>query len=343
MIIDSTGTCGVTGPTASADADQTFYNHWVAVNDFSDPPATLEDDDAAPASTPAANLVWVEKQNSYCSGNNMAPAVMETDYARHSCYTKCVLGAPCDNSDGDCFCDGLYPGYDTEDSTALCLNLDSCKAACLAEPNCFGFDMHSTLDRCFLNIKSDETGGCADQVQRSSLATIDTYSFWFKHPHVNTRRLERRDRRLLAVVDTGNSWSQMLRFSDITFTTGGTFTACFCDSEVDANHHSLQVCAKPEDYKVAVGTVHVSGVECLLQESKFRRGSCVAHHWHPTSSLRCYEGDLPVYEYPTPSPTPAPTIPDQTQQTSTSHLSSYCLYGPEEETRDNPLCQWPTQ
>lgn len=296
------------------------------------------------------DLVWVETPGSYCSGNNMAPSDMK-DSAKHACYVKCVVGAPCEGD--DCFCDGLYPGYDKPDSAALCLDVDGCKAACTAEESCFGFDMHGELPRCFLNWDRTDAGGCPDQVQLGALASIDSYSFWFKHPHDNDRRLEtsfkplnmrrlmrRDDRRLLAVVDGGLSWSQMLRFDGISFSTGGTFTACFCDSHVDADGSALQICAKPADYKVAIGTVHVSGVNCLLEHDKFQRGTCVKH-FH-SSGLRCYEGDEPAYQYPSPAEEAAVVFPDAEAEAAEGHLSSYCLYGPEEETRDNPLCQCPT-
>lgn len=318
------------------DVGQWNFNHWVAKNNFiDDPVGERESEEAAEA----LDLTWVEKTGKYCSGNNMPPAAMG-ESAKHTCFTKCVKDAPCVGD--DCFCDGLYAGFDKPDSAALCLDLAGCKAACTANDDCFGFDMNNDVPRCFLNFQYDTPGGCPEQVQLGQLATIDTYSFWFKHPHQNDRRkLERRDdRRLLAVVDTGYSWPQMLRFDGISFSTGGTFTACFCDSKVNrANGHSVELCSKPEDYKVSVGTVHVSGVECLLQQSKFQRGTCVSH-FH-SGGLRCYPGEEPAYQYPSPVEMAATIFPDAAADAAAGHLSSYCLYGPEEETRDDPLCQWP--
>lgn len=226
---------------------------------------------------------------------------------------------------------------------------------CEDDENCFGIDFEKGDTRCFLNSKEapagQSTASCPQQII-TGLAKIDTYTFWFLHPHDNNRRLdasrplERRDaRRLLATEDPGLSWGQMLRFNGITFSTGGTFTACFCDAHVDlATGKSLGFCQDPADYKVAVGTVHVSGVKCLLEEAKFRRGTCEKQYPHAGNgvSMRCYPGDAPDWSYPAPGAAAGPTAPTHVPTAGTGHLSSYCLYGPEEETRDNPLCQWPT-
>jgi hypothetical protein len=130
MVIDCTGICGVSGPTASVMAgpkSQMHYNHWTAVSTpYTDSP---HDDTEAPAPmpplTPAAALLWGEVEDSYCAGNNMDVASI-AGVNRHQCYAKCVKGCKGD----DCFCDGLMQGYDGPDSQALCLDEDTCKSVC---------------------------------------------------------------------------------------------------------------------------------------------------------------------------------------------------------------------
>merc|ERR1719231_1892299 len=114
-------------------------------------------------------------------------------------------------------------------------------------------------------------------------------------------------RRLLPVVDSGSSWNQLLRFRGIEFSTGGTFKACFCDSHVDTNGHSVEVCnsANPSTFNIELGTIHVSGVSCLLAEgSKFQRGVCTAQTSAMGSEdggLRCYPDTLPDISPPRPT------------------------------------------
>lgn len=139
-------------------------------------------------------------------------------------------------------------------------------------------------------------------------------------------------RKLLAEPDTGTSWDAILRFKGASFATGGQFKACFCDPDTLADG---QFCKSARDYRVELGTVHVSGVSCLIEDPKFQRGTCVEQYY---GGLRCYPGAAPMLEVPvlteaswTPQDAPAGAGPGPA-------LSSYCLYGPEEETRDDPLC-----
>merc|ERR1719409_390698 len=125
----------------------------------------------------------------------------------------------------------------------------------------------------------------------------------------------------------GISWGEILRFKGLAFASGGKFKACFCDYETLAQG-TASACATAADYKVEIGTVHVSGVSCLIEEKKFQRGVCV-EQFH--GGLRCYptRADVPVLTPPEPDAvaTPPPTAPDV--------LSTWCFYGPEEQTRDD--------
>merc|ERR1719321_2414401 len=129
----------------------------------------------------------------------------------------------------------------------------------------------------------------------------------------------------------GTSWDQILRFKGLAFASGGKFKACFCDKETLPLGSA---CSTAADYKVDIGTVHVSGVSCLIEEPKFQRGVCVSQ-FH--GGMRCYKTVAPSLTVPPPPapgvmPTPPPTMP--------SVLSTFCFYGPEEVTRDDPNCQW---
>jgi hypothetical protein len=342
MIIDCTGVCGVSGPTASVESthlkNQMQYNHWVAVMpDYEDPPS----DDSPPASvapTPApAMVLWRTTSGSYCPGNNMDVVSLGGDAFRHQCYNKCVTGAPCTGD--DCFCDGLMEGYDKSDSQALCLDETECKNVCAGLDDCYGIDMHGTKDRCFLNgvVKgATDTYSCSEYVMNGGLTVFATYNFYYKQTS-NTRRLAEVEpdapaRGLLPAIDQGKSWDEILRFTDITFSSGGKFKACFCDYETLATG---AYCKKATDYKIEIGTVHVSGVSCLVQETRFQRGTCVAQ---PHGGLRCYSGAAPVITVPQPATVTVPQGTGVTPTTFDLKLSSFCLYGPEEETLNDPIC-----
>jgi len=342
MIIDCTGICGVSGPTASVMAgpkSQMHYNHWVAVMppDFDDPPA---DDTEVPTSIPPTpsppTVYWRDSAGSYCAGNNMDVASIP-DVKRHQCYAKCAAAEAC--SGADCFCDGLMQGYDGPDSQALCLDETTCKDMCAGLDDCFGIDMHGSKNRCFLNsvLKGPaDTYSCEEYVVNGKLTAFPTYNFFYKQLP-NTRRAaavapEAPARGLLPAIDKGKSWDEILRFKDITFETGGKFKACFCDYETLA---AGKYCKTASDYKIEIGTVHVSGVSCLVEESKFQRGTCVEQFYN---GLRCYPGAAPSITVPAVAAKTIPQAPAPAPKAFDAALSSFCLYGPEEETRDDPLC-----
>merc|ERR1712167_447572 len=93
----------------------------------------------------------------------------------------------------------------------------------------------------------------------------------------------------------------MLRFEGIRFKTGGQFKACFCD--VDTLEDGA-FCKTAADYKIEIGTIHVSGVSCLVENKKFQRGTCVEQFY---GGLRCYPGKAPVLTVP---PIPDPVYPN---------------------------------
>jgi hypothetical protein len=81
--------------------------------------------------------------------------------------------------------------------------------------------------------------------------------------------------------------SDVLHFPGVTFKSGGTFKLCFCDSVALG-----KPCERAADFAIEVGTVHSSGVSCLVSQPKLQRTSCVPQQ--EGAGLRCYE-DAPLF------------------------------------------------
>merc|ERR1711964_62677 len=79
---------------------------------------------------------------------------------------------------------------------------------------------------------------------------------------------------------------------------GGTFKLCFCDSVLNG-----APCRTEADYSVEVGTIHASGVSCLVSKPNLQRVACTDQMW---GGLRCYS-----HLATPPKPTP-PLLSDMT-------------------------------
>merc|ERR1719281_2155426 len=170
--------------------------------------------------------------------------------ADYQCYNKCASG-------GGEGCDGLYSGYDGPESNALCFlnKKDECDThtdQLLKDPNYVLLIKGAELN--------DEQAG----------TTADKYP----------RQLGTEKREL--GTDYGFSWGALMRFKPVQFKSGGTFKLCFCDASLTKDG----ACMVEKDYKIEVGTIHASGVSCLIKDPKLQRVSCTpqAH-----GGLRCYE------------------------------------------------------
>lgn len=86
--------------------------------------------------------------------------------------------------------------------------------------------------------------------------------------HINWAASTRGDFTLQPGVSTPN----VLRFYPVKFTSAGTYKVCFCDSKRGS-------CSKLEDFGYEVGTVHVSGISCLLDVPKLRRKQCYEQYY----------------------------------------------------------------
>merc|ERR1719152_952351 len=162
------------------------------------------------------------------------------------------------------------------------------------------------MNRCFLNSMTkgpNDEKSCAEYV--FELGSLTTYNYNFIYKQNALRRLEAepepsapaRNLQYMEPVDYGVSWDQILRFKGLAFASGGKFKACFCDTETLPFGSA---CSTAADYKVDIGTVHVSGVSCLIEEPKFQRGVCVPQYH---GGMRCYKTVAPVLTVP-PPPTP---------------------------------------
>merc|ERR1712010_69786 len=82
--------------------------------------------------------------------------------------------------------------------------------------------------------------------------------------------------------------------------TGAQYKVCFCDRETLP---AGRFCKKASDFKIEIGTLHFSGVSCLIKDEKFQRGTCVAQYH---GGLRCYPGAAPKLTIPSVS---IPAVP----------------------------------
>jgi len=261
----------------------------------------------------------------------------DAEPSRHQCYKKCVTNAPCKGD--DCNCDGLLQGYDGPDSQALCLTESQCKLMCEDIDDCYGIDMATGSPRCFLNGKTmgaNDQSTCEEYIINDQLTSLSDYNFFYKQRPDEERRATEMElsprRKLLAAQDTGASWDAILRFKGTSVATGAQYKVCFCDRDTLA---AGRFCKKASDYKIDIGTLHFSGVSCLIADSKFQRGTCV-EQYH--GGLRCYPGAAPTLTVPSVNATKR--IPKDAKDAAAvdAELSAYCLYGPEEETREDPMC-----
>jgi hypothetical protein len=136
---------------------------------------------------------------------------------------------------------------------------------------------------------------------------------------------------MLERKDLGYSWGQMIRFDKLTFTTGGTFKLCFCDSALIGAVSTP--CLTKKDYAIEVGKVHSSGVSCLLSQPKLQRAECeTMYHGVEPKPLRCYSG-IPVPELMPPLLISTQIdVSDSTEEgTYVETGSSEGAYSPEEE------------
>jgi hypothetical protein len=210
-----------------------------------------------------------------------------------------------------------------------------CEDLCVHTPGCHSVDMHRTSNRCFLNALP-----CADLIPEDpstfgSLVPSADYDLIVKTVHGRARQLVERARsltpaqvrQLIAAEDPGVSWSGLLRFKSASVAPG-KYKLCFCDKAVAGS------CGSAENYVYDVGTVHATGLSCLLENPIMTRGSCVPQ-LH--GGLRCYTGEAPAVELPTDlSGIVSPVLAENSEVTKS--LIVFCQFAPLEEVREFGFC-----
>ncbi len=146
--------------------------------------------------------------------------------------------------------------------------VDKAKEYCAGESSCKGFAVHQTL--CRVHFKSIDVAndGCTQQADLS-YNWVEIVS----RPSgaSSTNWLET----AAATHDLDDySHPSKLIFEGYNFPSGGTYKVCACDSAHVFGSSSHKFCKK-SDFKIEVGTIHVSGVSCLVEQAKFQRGICI--------------------------------------------------------------------
>merc|ERR1712118_131127 len=148
-----------------------------------------------------------------------------------------------------------------------------------------------------------------------ALASDPDYNVLLKRYDVNQEHLRKLQTSILEVEDRGFSWDKLLRFKGITFSSGGTFKLCFCDSTLLGGSTA---CRSEADYSVEVGTIHASGVSCLIAKPELQRVSCVPQFGPAPASLRCYK------QYASPPNDAAPDRADHGRDVQDDDEGRWC-------------------
>jgi len=334
MVVDCDGQCGYSGPSASvspANWHDLKPDHWAV-----DAPAEMPGDDMKFKPSPysmesSATGVYETVENVYLAGANLnikaQPDIALEGHMRsaaeHLCYQKCLVD---ECTGADCFCDGAYSGYDDEDSNSICGDQHTCEMLCDALEDCSSIDMHVGINRCFLNGPSpfDESGTEASDKYHLLVKLTD---------ETELRRLKdgAPKRSLLDRVDPGTSHPTLLRYKGVTFSSGGSFKVCFCDSSLLPEGVP---CSAPSHYGVEVGEVQASGISCLLTDRRYSRKTCVPML---DGGLRCYDGEAPDTRPPRYAGLAAPTA-EGMDEAGPGAASTWCTLHPEQcENNNRPM------
>jgi hypothetical protein len=303
MLVAKDGVCGISDPIGN---DALGYARSAPVGSTIDQPLN---DAEGPYVAPVANTATYQKTlGSYCAGDSVAKADLPP-----TCYDSCAQDGDASN------CTGYFYGIDGADSTALCMTKQACVDTCTDLDGCVGVSMHKTLPRCFLRTSC-------------TLRTHDEYDVYVKG---EDRRLTSKWGPPAEAAGKGFSWDELLRFPSLSVP-AGTYKACFCDSALTTTQPGICL-ANKADFKVELGLVHVSGVECLLRDPKHQRSKCYAQGY---GGLRCHDAE-PAPAAPAEGLPPVSEIEvDPADEEVAASVSAWCLYGPEEETDHHPVCEF---
>jgi len=137
-------------------------------------------------------------------------------------------------------------------------------------------------------------------------------------------------RQLLVAEDPGISFGTLLRFRELKILAGGEFKLCFCDSALLSDN---QVCSKTSHYSIEIGSIHSTGLQCLLSNEKLTKGTCVSQFY---GGLRCYDDEAPQIDIPNSyMGVPRPGNPTDLEY----RLMSFCQFATKKETKEFDFCE----
>jgi len=282
MVVDCQASCGASGPAAAVQVPRSpDGDHPVDVwsrlapvlQGTGDPWAVTED-------KPAVMEQFTTIDRRFCVGNNIAISPLDPNFG-FACSGRCAAGTV----EG---CSGYMPAYDDDNlGRALCIPRAQCEAACASTEGCYGIDMHRVVDRCYLNMRH-----CQHQVETGILGIDPSYDFLVRkdagEAHVTleptatttvdassttTKVLWSDGRRLHGTEGMEVSTTTVLRFAPVRLASLGTYKVCFCDYQSFAATGQT-ACESEADYALEIGTIHVSGVSCLLTQANLRKQTC---------------------------------------------------------------------
>lgn len=298
MVIDCQGTCGLSA--ASGEALSMFPGGdegqagllFPPINQFIDPP--VGPDDSGAATYP--HVTWTRYDDQYCGSNQLVNSAAEQYQLFDMCSSACKGGSDCDA------CTAFNAHWDGSDAPTYGLTLSQAKAACqYTYEVCSGFEYDASNKRVHFNSRESGTGSCADQVASHTTYPSNDYHLYMMSFAENSRRLSGTDFINVPEYDFGFSWSSMLRFYAVGFSSGGTFKVCLCDHDLGDAATANVACSHKSHYSIEVGTVHSSGLECLISQSQFQRGTCEKQFPFEDmdTGVRCYgQADPPTITAP---------------------------------------------
>jgi hypothetical protein len=297
--------CG--SPCPPADAVQLDGGWWqLAARNakFLDPP----NGDPEPVLKPRSFVDVHITPMRYCPGNLDRASLMGSTADKINaarCYTKCAEGCV----GPTCFCDGYMSGYDGPDSEALCGDQETCEDLC-ALTGCGSIDMHKTLPRCFLNTDScvAKSGIPVDPFSTplDETAVDPNYNLLTEKVDECGEAMLRDDRREFTDEEKCGFFApqgccfaagrcakcapgplpgqlEVLEFGPFSVP-AGTYQVCACDASLGGAVGSP--CRKYEDFTIDLGTLHSSGVQCLLGDTRMARATCTSQS---LGGFRCEE------------------------------------------------------
>jgi hypothetical protein len=198
-----------------------------------------QDTDASLSATSAAEncqgYCWTQTSGKIMPLSHLVPKGLSGGL-KPSCHERCASAEDTlGRTDGSAPCNG-YPLYGADHQPALlCLSRKECEELCIAEFGCVGFDMHKTLDRCWLNAAGGGTLKSDDEYHYVELRTCNGKDFWwpaFSEPDLETAGLLGKEE----LGDNAASQTCVAKCRNLQPCAGDE---CFCDGATDEDPAAL--------------------------------------------------------------------------------------------------------